>query len=195
MFRFCIVLHSANNSEVQLFRSKKCKYCPLWVNTNTVERTSKLLQKKRKASPHFFQICAHFHLISSRCETVLLPAPGKIVQWLDGKMLVIHWHSILGSAARCNQRCCCTALSSAKHSSSLYGSETLCNFWACSNNTNSIQPASLICGSEEIHKTHHTFGVLMMALQGLCSNQIWHLERQTVHRQCKEQYKLFVTLF
>lgn len=82
-----------------------------------------------------------------------------------------------------------------KHSSSVYVSDSLCHLWTGSNDANLIKSAPLICRSEEIHTMHCIFGAVVMVLQGLCSNQICHPERQSLQSQRKEQYKHFVVSF
>lgn len=97
MFRFCIVLHSADNSEVQLFRSKKCKFCPLWANTNTVEKTSKLLQKPKDFTSFLPDLCSFPSDKQQMCNS-LAPCPREdcaVTRWKDASTDTAFWAVLL----------------------------------------------------------------------------------------------------
>lgn len=127
---------------------------------------------------------AKLRLISSRTDLCSFPA-DKLQLWNGPAPCPREGCAVTRWKAACDpltqhfeQRRLSTArdalqlLSSAtKRSSRVYASDRLCYLWTGSSDVNSIKFA-------DQKKDAHIFGAVVMVLQGLCSNQIFHPERQ-----------------
>lgn len=124
---------------------------PSLKHTQTQWRKHACSCRNGKASPPFFpgQIYDLFHLINCRCEAVLLPAPGKVVQWWGGNPPLRHLPSILSSTVPVQPKLPFSSYNQPQNIPAS-GMHRLCNLWAGSSDVNSTKSAPLTRRSEEI---------------------------------------------